>query len=88
VLFSFDDGPGPHTNALLDLSLEDGAKFAFFILPEQANKYPKIISRIVEEGHILGSHFLKHRNHILDTKTIFLNSLNESIRKIVFVSKI
>ena len=87
VLFSFDDGPGPHTNALLDLSLEDGVKFAFFILPEQANKYPEIISRIMEEGHILGTHFLKHRNHILDTKTIFLNSLNESIQKIESISQ-
>ena len=87
VLFSFDDGPGPHTNALLDLSLEDGVKCAFFILPEQANKYPEIISRILEDGHILGTHFLKHRNHILDTKTIFLNSLNESIQKIENISQ-
>ena len=82
MLFSFDDGPGPHTNALLDLSLEDGVKFAFFILPEQANKYPEIISRIMEEGHILGTHFLKHRNHILDTKAKIINNLNESIHKI------
>ena len=87
VLFSFDDGPGTHTNALLDLSLKDGVKFAFFILPEQANKYPEIISRILEEGHILGTHFLKHRNHILDTKAIFLNSLNESIQKIESISR-
>ena len=87
VLFSFDDGPGTHTNALLDLSLEDGVKFAFFILPEQANKYPEIISRILEEGHILGTHFLKHRNHILDTKAIFSHSLNESIQKIETISQ-
>ena len=87
VLFSFDDGTGIHTNALLDLSLEDGVKFAFFILPEQANKYPEIISRILEEGHILGTHFLKHRNHILDTKAIFLNSLNESVQKIENISR-
>ncbi|MDP6262032.1 MAG: polysaccharide deacetylase family protein, partial [Candidatus Marinimicrobia bacterium] len=78
VLFSFDDGPGPNTEALLDLSLEYGVKFAFFILPEQADKYPEIVSRIVEDGHILGSHFLKHRHHIMDTKTTFLKSLNGS----------
>ena len=87
VLFSFDDGPGPNTDTLLDLSSKYGVKFAFFILPEQANKYPEIISRIVKDGHILGSHFLQHRNHIMDTKTAFLSSLNESIQKIENISQ-
>jgi len=79
VLLSFDDGPSPNTKSLLDLSLEYGIKFAFFILPEQAQKYPEIVRRIVKDGHILGSHFSQHRHHIMDTKTTFLNSLNESV---------
>ena len=87
VLFSFDDGPGLYTNDILDLSEKYGIKFAFFILPEQADKYPEIVSRIVEDGHILGSHFLKHRHHIMDTKTTFLNSLNESVEKIEKISQ-
>ena len=87
VLFSFDDGPGPHTDALLDLSLTYGIKFAFFILPEQADKYPEIIARIVKDEHILGSHFLEHRNHIMDIKTVFLNSLKESVQKIEDISQ-
>ena len=82
VLFSFDDGPGPNTNALLDLSIKYKIKFAFFILPEQAEKYPETIARIIKEGHILGSHFMKHRRHILDTKKVFSKSLNESVKKI------
>lgn len=86
-LFSFDDGPGPNTNALLDLSLEYRIKFAFFILPQQAVKYPEIVSRIVKDGHILGSHFLEHRYHIMDTKQVFLNSLNESMQKIENISQ-
>lgn len=87
ILFSFDDGPGPNTNAILDLSLEYGIKFAFFILPQQAEKYREIIFRIVNEGHIIGSHFMKHRNHMLDSKTKFLNSLTDSIKKIESISK-
>ena len=86
VLFSFDDGPGPKTNALLDLSLEYGVKFAFFILPEQADKYPEIVARIIKDNHVLGSHFLEHRNHIMDTKSIFLKSLNESLQIIGSIS--
>ena len=87
VLLSFDDGPGPNTKSLLDLSLEYGIKFAFFILPEQAQKYPEIVRRIVKDGHILGSHFSQHRHHIMDTKTTFLNSLNESVEKIEDLSQ-
>ena len=87
ILFSFDDGPGPQTNSLLDLAEKYGVKFAFFILPEQAVKYPEIVSRIVKENHILGSHFSQHRHHIMDTKTTFLNSLNESVEKIEDISQ-
>jgi len=87
VLFSFDDGPGLYTNDILDLSEKYGIKFAFFILPEQADKYPEIVSRIVEDGHLLGSHFLKHRHHIVDTKTTFLKSLNGSVEKIEDISQ-
>ena len=87
VLFSFDDGPGPHTNSILDLAKKYEINLAFFILPEQAEKYPDTVQRIVHEGHILGSHFLQHRHHIMDTKTTFLNSLNESIRKIENISQ-
>ena len=87
VLLSFDDGPGQNTESLLDLSLGYGIKFAFFILPEQAQKYPEIVCRIVKDGHILGSHFSQHRHHIMDTKTTFLNSLNKSVEKIEDISQ-
>ena len=87
VLLSFDDGPGQNTESLLDLSLEYGIKFAFFILPEQAQKYPEIVCRIVQDGHILGSHFSQHRHHVMDAKMTFLNSLNKSVEKIEDISQ-
>ena len=52
ILFTFDDGPGPHTDELLNLSQGYNIKFAFFILPQQAQKYPEIVRRIVKEDHI------------------------------------
>ena len=87
ALLSFDDGPGPHTDELLNLSQVYNIKFAFFILPKQAQKYPEIVRRIVKDGHILGSHFSQHRHHIMDTKMTFLNSLNESVEKIENISQ-
>ena len=87
VLFTFDDGPGPHTEELLNLSQEYNVKFVFFILPKQAEKYPEIIRRIVKNGHIMGSHFSKHRRHIMDTKETLLSSLNESVEMIEEISR-
>ena len=81
-IFSFDDGPGPVTQELLDLALEYNTKFIFFIIPDQLNKYPEIIERMINEGHIIGSHFFKHRSHFMYTKFKFLDSLKASVNKI------
>tara|TARA_B100001250_G_scaffold402989_1_gene416868 strand:- start:426 stop:1016 length:591 start_codon:yes stop_codon:yes gene_type:complete len=81
-LFSFDDGPGPQTNSLLDLSLELNIKFAFFIIPFQMKLYPDIVQRMVDEEHIVGSHFMYHNNHMFYSKKNFLSSLNSSIFEI------
>ena len=56
-------------------------------MPKQAYKYPEIIARIIKDDHIIGSHFLEHRRHIIDTKSVFLNSLNESVEQIETLSQ-
>ncbi len=38
VLFSFDDGPGPNTKSLLDLSLEYGIKIRIFYITGAGSK--------------------------------------------------
>lgn len=82
ILFSFDDGPSLNSLSLLDLALQMNVKFAFFILPERALKYPYIVKRMVDEGHIIGTHFMLHENHFFYSKKNFIDSLNKSIDEI------
>jgi peptidoglycan-N-acetylglucosamine deacetylase len=58
---TFDDGPDPKcTPKILDILRENGAKGTFFVVGEQAKRYPELISRIVAEEHALGNHTWDH----------------------------
>ena len=57
---SFDDGPSERTLEVLDILKEKGAVATFFVLGEQAEKYPDIIRRMHAEGHKIGNHTYSH----------------------------
>lgn len=62
-LLSFDDGPHPeHTPRLLDVLAQHGARASFFVVGRSAERYPAIVRRIVEEGHLLGNHSYSHEH--------------------------
>src|SRR6185369_797747 len=61
VVLTFDDGPDPQrTPRLLDALARAGARAAFFVLGQQAQKHPDLVRRIVAEGHQLGNHSFSH----------------------------
>ncbi len=63
VALTFDDGPDPKwTPKILDILKEKNAPAAFFILGQQAENYPGLVQRIVNEGHEMGSHTYTHAN--------------------------
>jgi len=57
---TFDDGPGPHTGALLDMLKAKQVRATFFVLGEHVRKYPDIIRRMVAEGHEVENHSWDH----------------------------
>lgn len=59
---TFDDGPAPTTPILLDMLAEYKIPATFFVLGKNASYYPKIIKRIVAEGHEIGNHSWSHPN--------------------------
>ena len=62
VVLTFDDGPHPeYTPELLDLLKQRNVKATFFVIGENAAKYPEIIGRIVNEGHKIGIHSFYHK---------------------------
>ncbi|RIE03092.1 polysaccharide deacetylase family protein [Cohnella faecalis] len=72
IALTFDDGPDPvYTPILLDLLKKHGAKATFFVVGANAEKYPELVSRMHEEGHIVGIHnYVHHSNWFMRPKTV------------------
>ncbi len=63
VAITFDDGPDPvWTPKVLDILRKRGVKAAFFLVGKNCESYPRLVARIVEEGHEIGNHTYTHRN--------------------------
>ena len=57
VYLTFDDGPGPYTDQLLDVLKANDVKATFFVVGDH---YGKTMKRIVDEGHSIGVHSITH----------------------------
>lgn len=62
IAISFDDGPHPMTEKVLDVLQQYQAKATFFCIGTQIEKYPEIFKRIIAEGHLVGNHSYSHSN--------------------------
>ncbi|MFC5471669.1 polysaccharide deacetylase family protein [Cohnella suwonensis] len=86
IALTFDDGPDPeYTPKLLDLLKKHGAKATFFVVGENAERHPELISRIHAEGHILGIHnYLHHSNWLMRPSTVqkHIRTTSEAIKRI------
>ena len=61
VYLTFDDGPIPEaTPFILDTLRHYGIKATFFMVGDNARKYPELLQRIIEEGHRVGNHTHNH----------------------------
>ena len=62
VYLTFDDGPTPRiTEQILDILDNYGAKATFFCLGNNAELYPDLYQRIIDEGHKIGNHTYSHQ---------------------------
>ncbi len=63
VAITFDDGPDSEwTPQILDILKAANVKAAFFLVGVNAEKYPGLVRRIVNEGHEIGNHTYYHPN--------------------------
>ncbi len=61
ISMTFDDGPHPElTPRLLDMLQDWGLKASFFLIGRNARAFPKIVQRIIAEGHEVGNHSWTH----------------------------
>lgn len=67
---TYDDGPSNHTSALLDLLKTENIPATFFVCGNHTSFfdnsnigtliYPNIVKRMLQEGHLIGSHTWSH----------------------------
>lgn len=61
IALTFDDGPGKHTERLLNVLKENNAKATFFMVGENLEgDYGHLVKRMIEDGHELGNHTYDH----------------------------
>ena len=61
IALTFDDGPDPvYTPEILDILKTYHVPATFFVVGSQANKFPDLVRRIVDEGHEIGNHTFTH----------------------------
>jgi peptidoglycan/xylan/chitin deacetylase (PgdA/CDA1 family) len=93
VALTFDDGPDPvYTPKMLDLLHRHGVKATFCVVGSRVPKYPKLVQRIVAEGHTLCNHSWRHRPDLgRQTEAVIVADLtrtNEAIARAVPGAKI
>lgn len=63
IYLTFDDGPTSEiTELILSELLKYSAQATFFLVGENALKYPELVKAIVRGGHAIGNHTFHHLN--------------------------
>jgi peptidoglycan/xylan/chitin deacetylase (PgdA/CDA1 family) len=61
VGLTFDDGPTKETTPrILGILREKGVKATFFVVGRQAEQYPDLVRRMIDDGHAVGNHTFNH----------------------------
>lgn len=85
VAITFDDGPTPETEKVLDLLRKYNVKATFFCIGKQVERYPEILQKVINEGHTVGNHTYNHSSKMgfYPVEKIFeeLSSTDEIIKK-------
>jgi len=64
LALTFDDGPDPDwTPRVLDALADADARATFFVLTLRAAAHPRLVARMLDEGHAIGVHAHEHVRH-------------------------
>lgn len=87
IYLTFDDGPSPLTDKVLDILKENGVKATFFLIGNQIKENESTVKRIYNEGNSIGLHTYTHKNRkIYSSENNFMKEMNntrEEINRVV-----
>ena len=64
VALTFDDGPSPDTERILDVLRAHEASATFFMVGREVESFPRIAQRVRAEGHEVGNHSYSHSSYL------------------------
>ncbi len=82
IALTFDDGPGPYTDRIVDSLWENEARATFFEVGNRVMSYPKTVSRIGQTGCEIGSHSYSHANLGTSSVTTINSQISRTDRNI------
>ncbi len=89
IALTFDDGPGPYTNDLVNILNDNKVNATFFMLGSNLEKYRDTVLNVFNSGNEIGYHSYAHKNFLrqdIDTiKNEFIES-NEILKSITGTS--
>ncbi|MBP6430765.1 MAG: polysaccharide deacetylase family protein [Ferruginibacter sp.] len=79
LYITFDDGPHPTITPFVLQELNKyNAKATFFLIGDNAKKYPTILQQIIDEGHAIGNHTMHHLNGWKTSDEIYVNDIKDA----------
>ena len=60
IAVTFDDGPAPYTERILDVLEQYNSRATFFVVGSRIRAYPEIVTRAFESGHEVANHSWSH----------------------------
>jgi peptidoglycan/xylan/chitin deacetylase (PgdA/CDA1 family) len=64
VALTFDDGPSPDTEGILDVLAKYNLSATFFMVGREVESFPGIAQRVLAEGHEVGNHSYSHPSYL------------------------
>ena len=78
IYLTFDDGPGPYTQEILDTLNKYEIKATFFVTNQFSNQtYLSYIKKEYEQGHTVGIHTYSHKWSIYESLDTYLDDFNK-----------
>lgn len=79
VYLTFDDGPTESlTNWILEELEKNNIKATFFCVGENAKQHTGLMESIINGGHAIGNHTMRHENGNKTSKADYLSSIEEA----------
>ncbi|EKE30214.1 MAG: Glycosyl transferase and polysaccharide deacetylase fusion protein [uncultured bacterium (gcode 4)] len=86
IALTFNNGPGEHTNAILDILKKYNIKATFFLKDENLNLNPKTLLREYREGHMIWSRALFYPDNLDVSAEKVREELNSAQKHIKLIS--